>query len=305
MIAASENKYLPLEYQVDHRSYERQGIEREPKESVGMDAFKIQKRYEAAISTLSAKEQEEWIRATYSEKADTDQHYRELLSQRTSCKPTDMYYGRFHQYGRAGLNLERVLFHLSEILNKISSGLRGIKEQKRDQRTAERLSSVLKRDLLIVHCYGLTQVMERHFSQAQDFIINQCIKLLERQKEQLLSEKGVNIWEGIHEQFSSLKSLLTGDPDAPAGGGSSDKGKTGNDQRFAQAEQSAADTLHRTAEVLAGLAADDTESFIRKQQDAITDLRTGETAAAKERADRETAAERPTASESKTAGRKI
>ena len=305
MIAASENRYLPLEYKVDHRSYERQGIEREPKESVGMESYKIQKRYETAISTLSSREQQEWLMAIYNNKGDTDQHYRDLLNQRTTCKATNEYFGRFHEYGSGSLNLEKSLFHLSEILGRIAKGLRGIREQRKDQKTAERLSSVLKRDLLIAHCYGLTQVMELHFSQAQDFIINQCIKLLERKKEQLLSEKGVDIWEGIHEQFRNLKSLLTGDSGAPAGGRGRDTGKTENDQRIAEAERSAADALQKTAEILAGLAEEDTRSFIRKQQDEIADLGAGERAAAKERTDRDAARKRPAASESKTAGRTI
>lgn len=305
MIAASENKYLPLEYQVDHRSYERQGIEREPKESVGMESYMIQKRYETAISTLSSREQQEWLKAIYNNKEDTDQHYRNLLNQRTMCKATNEYFGRFHEYGSGSLNLEKILFHLAEILGRIADGFRGIREQRKNQKTAERLSSVLRRDLLIAHCYGLTQVMELHFSQAQDFIINQCITLLERQREQLLSKKGVDIWEGIYEQCGKLKSLLAGDPDATAGSGNKDTGIPGNDQCLAETEQSAADALQKTAEILAGLAADDTGSFIRKRQDEIADLGAGETAAEKERTDRDAARKRPPASESKTAGRKI
>ncbi len=82
-------------------------------------------------------------------------------------------------------------------------------------------------------------------------------------------------------------------------------GISDDDLRLSDAERSTAEALQKTAECLADIAAEDTESFIIEQRTSIADFRTKEATAAKERENRDVARVRPATSESQTIGKSL
>lgn len=292
MIAEIENKYLSDENKVDWRSYKRQGIDKIPMENVGIKAQKMQERFEKAIDTLSVVDQEKWIKAIGDmaderlsqekrQKAkENDENYKKELSSRSRCKPSPKYFGRYNDFGDEKINVESLAIFVHEYLKNLAVK---IKESTLSFFKIKKSENQIRKDVLIIHNFGMTKPMERHFRDAGDVIRDQRIEKLEKRLSVLQRREKFN--GEIGHAASGLVEAI-GDIATDAGSSEEDREASENYKRFMRTEVEVADAIVRCATSLVETGIENRRAEIRESRNELADQRAKERTAAKERADR-------------------
>ena len=288
MIADIENKYLSDEKKVDWRSYERQGIEGKPEKKSDNVAKRIQERYEKAIGKLPAEDQKSWLRSIIDaadadlpegqrkEAERRDEEYKKKLSKVSWCKPSKKY------SDRSGLSDDDYKTRAIFILETLKS-------QEADPSLSVSLSEKLResedqirRDILIIHNFGMTSEIKKHFEDANIFLDRKIEKLESRLSD--LREKEV-INEGIRSAADGLVAVVANTATA-AEYENEDRAAREFNQNIIRTTELITRELIRAAADLAKTDVKDRRAFIRESRAEIASARYKERTAREKRSDR-------------------